>query len=163
MFALLPVFGLFGCGGNKKHTADDIVSINTVYYGTESNPVYSFALEKEEDGWFFSADCLVGNQKDHYTSFSSFPISAEDAEGFLRILCEDGEIEKLYKHRNPIRIFRSSDAPARSSAMSFSDGNTIEKETMLGDRALNYLYALADRYYEAAESLAAPSTGTASN
>ena len=163
MFALLPVFGLFGCGGNKKHTADDIVSINTVYYGTESNPVYSFALEKEEDGWFFSADCLVGNQKDHYTSFSSFPISAEDAEGFLRILCEDGEIEKLYKHRNPIRIFRSSDAPARSSAMSFSDGNTIEKETMLGDRALNYLYALADRYYEAAESSADTPPDTATN
>ena len=163
MFALLPVFGLFGCGGNKKHTADDIVSINTVYYGTESNPVYSFALKKEKDGWLFSADCLVGSQKDHYTSFGSFPITAEDAEGFLRILCEDGEIEKLYKHRNPIRIFRSSDAPARSSAMSFSDGNTIEKETMLGDRALNYLYALADRYYEAAESLTAPSTGTASN
>ena len=163
VFALLPVFGLFGCGGNKKHTADDIVSINTVYYGTESNPVYSFALEKEEDGWFFSADCLVGNQKDHYTSFSSFPISAEDAEELLRIIREDGETEKLYRRRNPIRFFRISDAPARSSAMSFSDGNTIEKETMLGDRALNYLYALADRYYEAAESLTAPSTGTASN
>ena len=31
--------------------------------------------------------------------------------------------------------------------MTFSDGNTIEKETMLGDRVLNYLYVLADRYY----------------
>ena len=163
MFALLPVFGLFGCGGGKKYTFDDIVLINTAYYGTEMNPVYSFALKKEKDGWLFSADCLVGRQKDHYTSFGSFPITAEDAEAFLHIICEDGEIEKLYKHRDPIRIFRSSDAPARSSGMTFSDGNTIEKETMLGDRALNYLYALADRYYEAAESSADTSPDTAAS
>ena len=152
VFTLLPLFGLLGCGGNKKYTAGDIVLINTVYYGTEINPVYSFAMKKEDDCWFFSADCLVGSQKEHYTSFGSFPIATEDAEGFLRIICEDCEIEKLYKRRNPIRIFRNSDAPTRSSGMAFSDGSTIEKEIMLGGRALNYLYALADRYYEAAES-----------
>ena len=163
MLALLPIFGLFGCGGSKNYTADDIVLINTVYYGTEMNPVYSFALKKENDGWLFSADCLVGKQKDHYTSFGSFPITAEDAEGFLRIIREDGETERFCRYRNPIRIFNKSDAPARSSGMTFSDGNTIEKETMLGDRALNYLYALADRYYEAAESSAATSPDTATN
>ena len=163
VFALLPVFGLFGCGGGKKYTSDDVVLINTAYYGTEMNPVYSFALKKEKDGWLFSADCLVGSQKDYYTSFGSFPITAEDAEGFLRIICEDCEIEKLYKRRNPIRIFRSSDAPTRSSGMTFSDGSTIEKETMLGDRALNYLYALADRYYEEAESSEDTPTDTPTN
>ena len=154
VFALLPILGLFGCGGSKKYTSDDVVLINTADYGTERNPVYSFALKKEKDGWSFSADCLVGRQKDHYTSFGSFPITAEEAEDFLRILCEDGEIERLRRYRDPIRIFRGSDAPARSSAMTFSDGNKIEKETVLGDRALSFLYALADRYYEAAESSA---------
>ena len=116
------------------------------------NPVYSFALKKEKDGWLFSADCLVGRQKDHYTSFGSFPITAEDAEGFLRIIREDGETERLCRYRNPIRIFSRSDAPARSSEMTFSDGKRVEKETALGIRALNYLRELADRYYEAAES-----------
>lgn len=149
--ALLPVFGLFGCCGSKKYTAGDIVLINTAYYGSGRNPVYSFALKKEEGCWFFSADCPVGNQKEHYTSFASIPITSEDAEDFLRIICEDGEIERLYKHRNPIRLFHISDAPARSSGITFSDGNTIEKETPLGDRVLNYFYLLADRYYEAAE------------
>ena len=48
VFALLPVFGLFGCGGGKKYTSDDVVLINTAYYGTEMNPVYSFALKKEK-------------------------------------------------------------------------------------------------------------------
>ena len=152
VLALLPIFGLFGCGGSKNYTADDIVLINTVYYGTEMNPVYSFALKKEKDGWLFSADCLVGKQKDHYTSFGSFPITAEDAEGFLRIIREDGETERLFRYRNPIRIFNKSDAPARSSGMTFFDGKRVERETALGSRAIEYLRELADRYYEAAES-----------
>ena len=163
VLALLPVFGLFGCGGSKKYTSDDIVLINTAYYGTEMNPVYSFALKKGENRWLFSADCLVGEQKEHYTSFESFPIPAADAAGLLQIISEDGEIERLCRYRNPMRIFSSSDAPVRSSGMTFSDGNTIEKETMLGDRVLNYLYALADRYYKAAESSADTPPDTATN
>ena len=147
------LLGLFGCGGNKKYTIDDIVLVHTGYYGMESNPVYSFAMRKEEDNWVFSASCRVGNNKDHYTSFSSFPITDEDAQGFLQIIREDGEIERLFKYRNPIRIFHISDAPARSFGMTFSDGNSVEKETRLGDRALDYLYALADRHYKSAESV----------
>ena len=144
---------LFGCGGNKKYTIDDIVLVHTGYYGMESNPVYSFAMRKEEDNWVFSASCRVGSNKDHYTSFSSFPITDEDAQGFLQIIREDGEIERLFKYRNPIRIFHISDAPARSFGMTFSDGNSIEKKTKPGDRALDYLYALADRHYKSAESV----------
>lgn len=153
MSVLLLISGLFGCSGKKKYTADDIVLIHTAYYGMEKNPVYSFALQKEEDNWFFSADCLVGNQKEHYTSFGCFPITAEDAEGLLQIICDDGEIERLCRHRNPIRFFHISDVPVRSFGMTFSDGNSVEKETMIGDRALDYLYTLADRHYKAAESV----------
>lgn len=153
MSILSLLLGLFGCGGNKKYTVDDIVLVHTGYYGMESNPVYSFAMRKEEDNWVFSASCRVGSNKDHYTSFSSFPITDEDAQGFLQIIREDGEIERLFKYRNPIRIFHISDAPARSFGMTFSDGNSVEKETRLGDRALNYLYALADRHYKSAESV----------
>ena len=163
VFALLPVFGLFGCGGSEKYTADDVVLINTAYYGTERNPVYCFALKKDENGWLFSADCLVGEEKERYTSFESFPIPAEDAAELLQIVSEEGEIERLYKHRNPIRFFHISDAPTRSLGMTFSDGSTIEKEAMLGDRALNYLYVLADRYYKAAEGSADTPPDTATN
>ena len=163
VLAFLPVFGLFGCGGGEKYTADDLVLIHTVYHGTERNPVYCFALKKDENGWLFSADCLVGEEKEHYTSFESFPIPAEDAAELLQIVSEEGEIERLYKHRNPIRFFHISDAPTRSLGMTFSDGSTIEKEAILGDRALNYLYALADRYYEAAESSADTPPDTAAN
>ena len=153
MSILSMLLGLFGCGGNKKYTIDDIVLVHTGYYGMESNPVYSFAMRKEEDNWVFSASCRVGSNKDHYTSFSSFPITDEDAQGFLQIIREDGEIERLFKYRNPIRIFHISDAPARSFGMTFSDGNSVEKEMRIGDRALDYLYALADRHYKSAESV----------
>ena len=157
------LLGLFGCGGNKKYTVDDIVLVHTVYYGMESNPVYSFAMRKEEDNWVFSAKCLVGSNKEHYASFASFPITDEDAQGFLQVIREDGEIERLFRHRNPIRIFHIPDAPVRSFGMTFSDGNSVEKETRLGDRGLDYLYALADRYYEEAESSEDTPTDTPTN
>lgn len=66
---LSMVFGLSGCSGNEKYTVDEIVSFHTSDYGTERFPVYSFALQKEDDNWFFSASCYVGSQKEHYTSF----------------------------------------------------------------------------------------------
>ena len=151
VLAFLPIFGLLGCGESEKFTADDLVLIHTVYYGTERNPVYCFALKKEENGWLFSADCLVGEQKEHYASFESFPIPAEDAAGFLQIISEDGEIKKLYRHRNPIRFFHISDV------------STMEKDAELGDRALDYLYVLADRYYKDAESSAETPQDTATS
>ncbi len=163
VLAFLPIFGLLGCGGSEKFTADDLVLIHTVYYGTERNPVYCFALKKEEDGWLFSADCLVGEQKEYYTSFELFPIPAEDAAGLLQIISEDSEIERLYKHCNPIRFFHISDVPARSLGMTFSDGSAMEKDAVLGDRALNYLYVLADRYYKEAESAAETPPDTATS
>lgn len=39
----------------------------------------------------------------------------------------------------------------RSSGMTFTDGNSIDKETELCGRAVDCLRDLADRYYEAAE------------
>ena len=163
VLAFLPIFGLLGCGESEKFTADDLVLIHTVYYGTERNPVYCFALKKEENGWLFSADCLVGEQKEHYTSFESFPIPAEDAAGFLQIISEDGEIERLKKHRDPIHFFHSSDAPARMTQMTFSDESTVEKEAAMGERVLAYLYDLADRYYKEAESVAETPPDTATS
>lgn len=163
VLAFLPIFGLLGCGESEKFTADDLVLIHTVYYGTERNPVYCFALKRGETGWLFSADCLVGEQKEHYTSFESFPIPAEDAAGLLQIISEDDEIKRLYKHRNPIRFFHIPDVPARSLGMTFSDGSTMEKDAELGDRALDYLYVLADRYYKEAESSAETPPDTATS
>ncbi len=151
LMVLSLLLGLFGCEGGKKHTAGDIVLIHTAYYGMEKDPVYSFALKKEDEGWLFSASCFVGNQKEHYASFSSFPITDEDAQGFLQIIREEGEIERLRKYREPIHIFSVSDAPMRSSGIIFSDGYQINKNTRLGDQALDYLYVLAGKYYEAAE------------
>ena len=146
-------FGLSGCSGNEKYTVDEIVSFHTSDYGTERFPVYSFALQKEDENWFFSASCYVGSQKEHYTSFGSFQIPAGDAEGFLEVIREDGEIKRLRKYREPKHFFHISDAPMRSSGITFSDGSRIDKKTACGDQTLAYLYALADKYYGAAEKV----------
>lgn len=151
--ALSMFSGLFGCSGSKNYTADEVVSFYTSYSGMERYPVYSFALRKEDENWLFSASCYVGSRKEHYTSFSSVQIPPEDAEGFLEIIREEGEIKRLRKYREPIRFFHISDAPMRISGMTFTDGSSIDKETAFGDKTLDYLYALADRHYEAAEKI----------
>ena len=146
MSAVFTVSALFGCGGSRKYTVDDIIAFHTSCYGMESNPVYAFALRKQDENWLFSASCWVKSREDYYTSFSSFPIPTEEAEEFLEILREEDEIR-----RNPIRFFHIADEPMRSSRMTFTDGNSIEKETKLCGRAVDCLRDLADRYYEAAE------------
>ena len=107
--ALSMFSGLFGCSGNKNYTADEVVSFYTSYSGMERYPVYSFALRKEDENWLFSASCYVGSRKEHYASFSSVQIPPEDAEGFLEIILEEGEIKRLRKYREPIRFFHISD------------------------------------------------------
>lgn len=151
MFLFPVMLGLFGCSGGKKYTADEIVALHTAYHGMERNPVYSFALQKKDENWLFSASCSVRSRKDHYTSFSFFPISDDEAEELFEIIREEDEIERLRKYRNPIRIFSASDAPMRSSGVTFTDGNTIEKEAAFGAKVLDCLYDLADRHHEAAE------------
>ena len=147
------LLGLLGCSGNKKYTADEVRSFFTSYYGTGRYPVYSFAMQKQDENWLFSASCYVGEEKEHYTSFSSFLLPLEDAEGFLEIIRKEGEIKRLRRCRGPIRLFSVSDAPMCSAGMTFTDGSSIEKETTYGDKALDYLYVLADKYYAAAEKL----------
>ena len=147
------LLGLLGCSGNKKYTTDEVRSFFTSYYGTGRYPVYSFSLQKQDENWLFSASCYVGEEKEHYTSFSSFLLPFEDAEGFLEIIRKEGEIKRLRRCRGPIRLFSLSDAPMCSSGMTFTDGSSIEKETTYGDKALDYLYLLADKYYAAAEKL----------
>ena len=142
---------LFGCSGNKKYNAGDIIGASTSYYGTECDPVYAFSLQKQDENWLFSASCYV-QSKEGYTSFDSFPIPAEDAEGFLEIIREEDEISRLSKYR-PLSILHATDAPTNSSVMTFSDGNSIEKETAFCDKALRYLYSLAEKHYETAENV----------
>ena len=105
----------YGCGGSGKYTVDDIIAFHTSCYGMESNPLYAFALRKQDENWLFSASCRVKSREDCYTSFGSFPIPTEEAEKFLEILREEDELGRLRKYRNPIRIFNAADAPMRSS------------------------------------------------
>lgn len=49
MSAVFTVSALFGCGGSRKYTVDDIISFHTSYYGMASNPVYAFVLRKQDE------------------------------------------------------------------------------------------------------------------
>ena len=69
---VLLLSGIFGCNEGENPPLHEIVSFDTSYYGTERNPVYAFALRKEDGNWLFSASCPVGDRKNHYTSFGPF-------------------------------------------------------------------------------------------
>lgn len=142
---------LFGCSGNKKYDTDDIVGTSTSYYGTERDPVYAFSLQKQDENWLLSASCYA-QSKEGYTSFDSFPIPAEDAEGFLDIIREEDELSRLSKYR-PLNILHAADAPTYSTVLTFSDGNSIEREKAFCDKALRYLYSLAEKHYDTAENV----------
>lgn len=166
MGILFLLSGLLGCARENSQTEDNIVLVDTVHYSTMRDPVYSFALKKKDDSWFFTARCLVGEEKEHYTSFGLFPIPTEEAEAFLTILCDEGEIKRLKKYHDPLSTLSSlivDDAPSRSTGITFTDASRIEKETALGEKTLDYLYTLADRYYEEAESKAVRSMSIASS
>ena len=157
MSAVFTVSALFGCGGSRKYTVDDIIAFHTSCCGMESNPVYAFALRKQDENWLFSASCMVKSREDCYTSFSSFPIPTEEAEKFLEIIREEDEIRRLRKYRNPIRFFHIADEPMRSSGNDLHRRETaLKKRPELCDRAVDCLRDLADRYYEAAEKAEPP-------
>lgn len=156
MFLFPLLSGLFACGSSHPYTneANDIISFSTSSQGMSRTPNYVFSLQKKEGEWFFSAACYAA---DHRTSFTAFPISAQDAEGFLEILREEGEIRRLRKYREPLLtlLFKSQirDGKTYYSAMTFGDASKLEKDTRICARALDYLYALAEKHCQAAESV----------
>ena len=120
-------------------------------------PTYAFALRKKDGEWFFSADCYVDSPQSHYTSFNSFPIPAEDAEGLLKIIDEEQELKRLRKYREPLltRLFGSSllDGGWDYTRVAFTDLEPLERETLPCDKVRDYLRDLAEKHCQAAESV----------
>ena len=142
--------GLFGGAPAADH---EIVSFHTASFGMTRAPTYSFALQKRSDVWLFSASCFVSGQQAHYTSFSLFPIPAEEAEAFLALLRSEGEISRLRRRCRLNRFMHASDAPMHSTGITFRNGKCIEKAAAIGERARGFLHALADRHCGNAERL----------
>ena len=124
--------GLFGGAPAANH---EIVSFHTASSGMTRAPTYSFALQKRSEVWLFSASCFVSGQQAHYTSFSLFPIPAEEAEAFLALLRSEGEISRLRRRCRLNRFMHASDAPMHSTGITFRNGKCIEKAAAIGERA----------------------------
>ena len=159
IFSLLS--GLFGCGGSAQSTSSEvnqIVSFSTTSQSSMSvTPMYAFALRKKDGEWFFSANCYVDSPQSHYTSFSSFPIPAEDAEGLLKIIDEEQELQRLRNYREPLltRLFAPLvlDGGWDYTRVAFTDLEPLERETLPCDKVRDYLRDLAEKHCQAAESV----------
>lgn len=62
---------LFGCSGNKKYNAGDIIGASTSYYGTECDPVYAFSLQKQDENWLFPRAAMCRVRKGIHLSIHS--------------------------------------------------------------------------------------------
>lgn len=161
ILTLSMLSGLIGCALIDKYTSDkidDIVSFSATSQSSMSRrPTYAFALRKEDGEWFFSATCHVDNPQSHYTSFNSFPIPVEDAEGLLKIIDEEQELKRLRKYREPLltRLFASSllDGGWDYTRVAFTDLEPLERETLPCDKVRDYLRDLAEKHCQAAESV----------
>ena len=159
IFSLLA--GLLGCGGSGQGTSSEVQQIVSFSATSQSSmsitPTYAFALRKKDGEWFFSADCYVDSPQSHYTSFNSFPIPAEDAEGLLKIIDEEQELKRLRKYREPLltRLFGSSllDGGWDYTRVAFTDLEPLERETLPCDKVRDYLRDLAEKHCQAAESV----------
>lgn len=161
MLTLSMFSGLIGCALIDKYTSSEVHQIVSFSATSQSSmsrrPTYAFALRKEDGEWFFSATCHVDNPQSHYTSFNSFPIPAEDAEGLLKIIDEEEELKRLRKYREPLltRLFASSllDGGWDYTRVAFTDLEPLERETLPCDKVRDYLRDLAEKHCQAAESV----------
>ena len=159
IFSLLA--GLLGCGGSGQGTSSEVQQIVSFSATSQSSmsrrPTYAFALRKKDGEWFFSADCYVDSPQSHYTSFNSFPIPAEDAEGLLKIIDEEQELRRLRKYQKPFltRLFEPLllDGGWDYTRVAFTDSEPLERETLPCDKVRDYLRDLAEKHCQAAESV----------
>ena len=161
ILTLSMLSGLIGCALIDKYTSSEVHQIVSFSATSQSSmsiiPTYAFALRKEDGEWFFSADCHVDSPQSHYTSFNSFPIPTEDAEGLLKIIDEEQELKRLRKYREPLltRLFGSliSDGGWDYTRVAFTDLEPLERETLPCDKVRDYLRDLAEKHCQAAESV----------
>lgn len=159
VFSLLA--GLLGCSWSGQDTSSEVQQIVSFSATSQSSmsiiPTYAFALHKKDGEWFFSADCYVDSPQSHYTSFNSFPIPAEDAQGLLKVIDEEQELRRLRKYQKPFltRLFEPLllDGGWDYTRVAFTDSEPLERETLPCDKVRDYLRDLAEKHCQAAESV----------
>lgn len=137
-------FGLVGCG-EKTEYSGEIVSVSTSCGHMDFSCSYSFYVVKKGERWLLSADCATDSESERI-QLEDCPILEEDAKKLLSVLEASGEVSSLKGYREPkLKIF-VSDETTYSSAVGFSNGETLFAKTKMSDEIVDYFYRLSKKY-----------------
>lgn len=144
MLLLSATFGMFGCSKASQQTISDIQAISVSCGHMDNSLSYSFFLQKNDDGWYLSANYAISSESPHI-EYDDHLVSDEDAKDLLSIIDEQDIIKKLKHYKKPLLSAYASDETIYYSTIRFSNGELIEARTDIGTEAISYFYQLAEK------------------
>lgn len=105
---------------------------------------YSFFLQKNDDGWYLSADYATSSEGPRI-EYDEHMVSDEDVKELLSIIDEQDVIKQLKRYKKPLLSAYASDGTMYYSTIRFSNGELIEAQTDIGTEAISYFYQLAEK------------------
>lgn len=143
--------GLFGCQRSPepaKHELSEIMSVSISYGNMDRSYGYSFRAHREENGWFFNAECFTHNYEVE-TVFEDRELDCEDAEALLEIMEQNESIAHVENYKAPKKLFfQVADEETYCFCLNFSDGSQYVTYDRQNDLE-TFFYRLAEKYDEA--------------
>lgn len=144
MILLSATFGMFGCSKASHQTISDIQAISVSCGHMDNSLSYSFFLQKNDDGWYLSADYATSSEGPRI-EYDEHMVSDEDVKELLSIIDEQDVIKQLKRYKKPLLSAYASDGTMYYSTIRFSNGELIEAQTDIGTEAISYFYQLAEK------------------
>lgn len=120
------IVGLLGCQKvpkTAKHELSEITTISISCGHMDRSYGYYFWAHKEENAWFFDAECFTHNFEAE-TVLENCELNDEDAEALFEILEQSESIVYVENYRKPKKLpIQVSDETTYSFCLTFSDGN----------------------------------------
>lgn len=126
--------------GIPVHTADETTGLYLSASCMNADEAYSFELFRD-DGWHFSADCLVNGSR---ITMENVRIADEDAGKLIGIAFDEELAMKVFTYRGLPCALAASDDDRHSISMRF--GKTLQAADIRSETLENRFFDLAEKY-----------------
>ncbi len=127
----------------RVHTKEDIVAISICYAQMERTQCYFFGAYRENNLWFFDAQCFLSDEQTE-VRWEKEPLSPEEVEELFSILEETDVLSRLQTANQTKKLPLSvKDEETRVFCLTFSDSTQVsfdEEQPQL----VQFFYRLAE-------------------